>query len=78
MSKCKESFDMAVIEHLGLSALAGDKMSIYEAAEIMYLAAWNTRGKVDAEICLEIDCKGMDAGQASIACMKAIEQEDEK
>lgn len=50
MSKCKEAFDMAVIEHLGPSALAGDKMSIYEAAEIMYRAAWNARGKVDAGI----------------------------
>ena len=50
MSKCREAFEKAVVEHIGPEALAHGTMSIYQAAEIMWKAAWNARGKVDAEI----------------------------
>lgn len=70
MSKCREEF----------ISKTGYTPEEYELAWYHWQAAWNARGKVDAEICKTI--AHSDAAQqigviSAFDCAKAIEQENE-
>lgn len=87
MSKCREAFE-AECERLGLRTEkhwydCGSQTKFVYPEEMypLFKAAWNVRGKVDAEICQsEIDSGLFTPHQqyAAAACRNSIEQENEQ